>query len=158
MDIEVRGRTTGNASKLRSKIRIEAGSVTIRIDDDLNDPAWIEVELTSEQVCDIVSELSVLYLEERIALESEQGYVPVPDGPELPDIVDIVGEYIPLFAHGHSGSCPFHEDEDQSLRLSSQSGRFFCRSCEAIGDVADFVALYEKVDRDKAIERLMDRQ
>lgn len=56
MDIEVRGRTTGNASRLRSKVRIEPGSVTIRIDDHLNPPAWIEFELTTDQLDDLAEQ------------------------------------------------------------------------------------------------------
>lgn len=62
MDITVRGRTTGNASELRHQVKVGVDSVLIRIDDNLNDAAWIEVEFTPEQLADLNEELSMLYL------------------------------------------------------------------------------------------------
>ena len=62
---------------------------------------------------------------------------------EQTDIVQVIGERVPLDTHG-KGLCPFHEDTNPSLQVHREGQYFHCFGCGAGGDVFKFVELYEK--------------
>lgn len=64
------------------------------------------------------------------------------------DIVDIVGERIPLVARGKNffGVCPFHDDSNPSLCVSREKQIYTCFSCHATGNVFTFLMNYEHMD------------
>ena len=67
---------------------------------------------------------------------------------ENADIVQIVGQYVPLRKAGsrYLGLCPFHHDRSPSLNVTPQMGIYKCFACGAGGDVLKFVQEYEKLD------------
>ena len=64
------------------------------------------------------------------------------------DIVDIIGERIPLVARGKNyfGVCPFHDDSNPSLCVSREKQIYTCFSCHATGNVFTFLMNYEHMD------------
>lgn len=64
------------------------------------------------------------------------------------DIVDIVGERIPLVARGKNffGVCPFHDDSNPSMCVSREKQIYTCFSCHATGNVFTFLMNYEHLD------------
>ena len=64
------------------------------------------------------------------------------------DIVDIVGERIPLISRGKNyfGLCPFHDDDNPSLCVSREKQIYTCFSCHATGNVFTFLMNYEHKD------------
>lgn len=72
------------------------------------------------------------------------------------DIADIIGHYIPLKRVGHNCTClcPFHDDKNPSMSISSGKGLFHCFSCGAGGDAIKFVMDYEKLSYPEAVEKI----
>lgn len=64
------------------------------------------------------------------------------------DIVDIIGERIPLVARGKNffGVCPFHGDSNPSMCVSREKQIYTCFSCHATGNVFTFLMNYEHMD------------
>ncbi len=64
------------------------------------------------------------------------------------DIVDVVGQRIPLIARGKNyfGICPFHDDDNPSLCVSREKQIYTCFSCHATGNVFTFLMNYEHKD------------
>ena len=64
------------------------------------------------------------------------------------DIVDIIGERIPLVARGKNffGVCPFHDDSNPSMCVSREKQIYTCFSCHATGNVFTFLMNYEHMD------------
>ena len=75
------------------------------------------------------------------------------------DIVDIIGERIPLIARGKNlfGVCPFHEDSNPSMCVSRDRQIYTCWSCHATGNVYTFLMNYEHIDFKEALKYLGDR-
>lgn len=75
------------------------------------------------------------------------------------DILDVVSSYLPVVAAGrdHKAICPFHNDTRPSLQISRQYQNYRCWSCDAKGDVFDFVMKFEKVEFGEALRMLADR-
>lgn len=75
------------------------------------------------------------------------------------DIIDIVGERIPLIARGKNffGVCPFHDDSDPSLCVSRDKQIYTCFSCHATGNVFTFLMNYDHIDFKEALVYLGDR-
>ena len=75
------------------------------------------------------------------------------------DIVDIIGENIPLVARGKNlfGVCPFHDDSNPSMCVSRDKQIYTCFSCHATGNVFTFVMNYNHVDFKTALKMLGDR-
>ena len=75
------------------------------------------------------------------------------------DIVDIVGERIPLVAKGKNffGLCPFHDDRTPSLCVSRERQIYTCWSCHASGNVYSFLMNYEHMEFREALKYLGDR-
>jgi DNA primase catalytic core len=74
------------------------------------------------------------------------------------DIVRVIGSYgIELKKAGRDyvGLCPFHDDHHPSLRVTPGKGLFRCPSCQATGNVIQFVARKEGIgDREAAVKLL----
>lgn len=64
------------------------------------------------------------------------------------DIVDVIGERIPLVARGKNffGVCPFHDDSNPSMCVSREKQIYTCFSCHATGNVFTFLMNYEHMD------------
>lgn len=75
------------------------------------------------------------------------------------DIVDIIGERIPLTAKGKNffGVCPFHEDTNPSMSVSREKQIFRCFSCGASGNVFSFLMDYEHKSFKEVLKELGDR-
>ena len=75
------------------------------------------------------------------------------------DIVDIIGERIPLVARGKNyfGVCPFHDDSNPSLCVSREKQIYTCFSCHATGNVFTFLMNYEHIDFKEALHYLGEK-
>ncbi len=75
------------------------------------------------------------------------------------DIVDIIGERIPLVAKGKNFFCvcPFHDDTNPSMSVSREKQMYTCFSCHATGNVYTFLMNYEHMDFKQALKYLGDR-
>ena len=75
------------------------------------------------------------------------------------DIVDIIGERIPLTARGKNffGVCPFHDDTNPSMSVSREKQIYTCFSCHATGNVYTFLMEYEHMDFKEVLKYLGDR-
>ena len=75
------------------------------------------------------------------------------------DIVDIIGERIPLVAKGKNffGVCPFHDDRNPSMSVSREKQIYTCFSCHATGNVFTFLMNYEHIDFKEALKYLGDK-
>ncbi len=75
------------------------------------------------------------------------------------DIVDIIGERIPLVARGKNlfGVCPFHDDRSPSMCVSREKQIYTCFSCHATGNVFTFLMEYEHIDFKTALKELGDK-
>ena len=78
---------------------------------------------------------------------------------ENADIVQIIGQYVPLKKAGarYLGLCPFHHDRSPSLNVTPQMGIYKCFACGAGGDVLKFVQEYEKLDFLDALRAVASR-
>ena len=75
------------------------------------------------------------------------------------DIVDLIGEYVPLVQKGRNyfGVCPFHNDTNPSMSVSREKQIYKCFSCGASGNIFTFVKDYEHVDMRDALEILANK-
>ena len=75
------------------------------------------------------------------------------------DIVDIIGERIPLVARGKNffGVCPFHDDSNPSLCVSREKQIYTCFSCHATGNVYTFLMNYEHMDFKETLRYLGEK-
>ncbi len=75
------------------------------------------------------------------------------------DIVDIIGERIPLVARGKNffGVCPFHDDSNPSMSVSREKQIYTCFSCHATGNVFTFLMNYEHIDFKEALHYLGEK-
>ncbi len=75
------------------------------------------------------------------------------------DIVDIIGERIPLINKGKNffGVCPFHEDTNPSMSVSREKQIYRCFSCGASGNVFTFLMDYEHKEFKEVLKDLGDR-
>lgn len=75
------------------------------------------------------------------------------------DIVEVISEYIPLTKKGKNyfGICPFHDDTNPSMSVSSDKQIYKCFSCGASGNVITFVMDYEHLDFKNALSSLAKR-
>jgi DNA primase len=75
------------------------------------------------------------------------------------DIVDVIGEYLPLRKQGRTfkGLCPFHDDHTPSMTVDPQHQNFKCWACGKYGDVITFVQERERVEFLEALQILARR-
>jgi len=76
---------------------------------------------------------------------------------EIPEIkqrlsIETVLKHYGLKADRHGLiKCPFHEDQEPSLKIYSSTNTFNCFGCGAAGDVIEFIERYEKRGKHEAI-------
>lgn len=75
------------------------------------------------------------------------------------DIVDVIGERIPLVARGKNffGVCPFHDDSNPSMCVSREKQIYTCFSCHATGNVFTFLMNYDHLDFKEALHHLGEK-
>ena len=75
------------------------------------------------------------------------------------DIVEIIGDYIPLTQRGKNyfGICPFHQDHSPSMSVSREKQLFKCFSCGAAGNVFKFVSDYENISYYEAVAKVANK-
>lgn len=75
------------------------------------------------------------------------------------NIVDIIGEYIPLEQRGRNyfAVCPFHDDHNPSMSISPEKQIYTCFVCGAHGNVFNFIMDYEGVSFYDALKRIADK-
>lgn len=64
MDIDIKGRTSFKDGLFSSKITVHSNAVTIRIEDELNTVARIDIFLTIEQLCDMAQAANFKWMKE----------------------------------------------------------------------------------------------
>jgi len=69
------------------------------------------------------------------------------------DIVETVSQYLPLTKRGKNfwGLCPFHDDSNPSMSVSSERQIFKCFVCGAGGNVFTFIEKFEKISFVEAV-------
>lgn len=74
------------------------------------------------------------------------------------DIVDIMSRYISLNKKGnnYTALCPFHDDHDPSLSISTDKQIFKCFVCGTGGDVFGFVSKIEQISFPEAVYKVAD--
>ena len=75
------------------------------------------------------------------------------------DIVAVVESYgvqLKKVGRNHIGLCPFHADANPSLVVTQSKGLFRCPSCNAAGNVIQFVARKENISDKEAALKLLD--
>ena len=79
---------------------------------------------------------------------------------EASDIVEVIGEHIPLKRAGKDfkGLCPFHQEKTPSFMVSPSKGIFHCFGCGVGGDVFKFVMETERLSYPEAVERLAEKK
>ncbi len=76
------------------------------------------------------------------------------------DIVDIIGEYVPLVKEGknYKGFCPFHNDVNHpSFSVSREKQIYKCFSCPATGNVFTFLMEKESISFKEALKIVADK-
>lgn len=75
------------------------------------------------------------------------------------DIIDIIGERIPLVARGKNyfGVCPFHDDNNPSMCVSREKQIYTCFSCHATGNVYTFLMNYEHLEFKEVLKYLGEK-
>ena len=75
------------------------------------------------------------------------------------DIVEVIGERIPLVSHGKNyfGVCPFHDDTNPSMSVSRDKQIYKCFSCGASGNVFTFLMNYDHMSFNDALRYLGKR-
>lgn len=75
------------------------------------------------------------------------------------DIVDLIGEYIPLVQKGRNFFCvcPFHNDTNPSMSVSREKQIYKCFSCGASGNIFTFIKNYEQVEMGEALRILANK-
>ena len=70
------------------------------------------------------------------------------------NIVDIIRDYVSLTQKGKNyfGICPFHDDHNPSMSVSSEKQMYKCFVCGNSGNVFNFVMEYEKVSFVEAVK------
>jgi DNA primase len=75
------------------------------------------------------------------------------------DIVQVIGEYLPLKKSGtsHKAPCPFHHEKTPSFYVSAERQAWHCFGCGEGGDAFDFVMRLEGMDFKEALAHLAQK-
>ena len=75
------------------------------------------------------------------------------------DLVDVVGQYVPLKKAGRTfkGLCPFHTEKTPSFVVFPDTGHWHCFGCGEGGDAFSFLMKIENLTFPEALRRLADR-
>jgi DNA primase len=78
---------------------------------------------------------------------------------EAADIVEIVGEFVPLRRSGGTwrGACPFHGGKNPNFSVSPSHGSYHCFVCHESGDVFTFVRKRLGLDWPSAVKYIGDK-
>lgn len=78
---------------------------------------------------------------------------------ERNDLVEVVGEYLPLERRGRDyvGLCPFHAERTPSFSVSSEKQLFYCFGCGEGGDLFTFVMRKDGLNFPEAVVQLAER-
>ena len=73
-------------------------------------------------------------------------------------IKEIVERYVSLTKKGEDywGLCPFHNDNNASMSVSTRLDMFQCFSCKKAGNVFNFIANIEHISYGEAIHKLAE--
>lgn len=74
------------------------------------------------------------------------------------DIVDVIGEYLPLEKKGRNymALCPFHDDSHPSMSVSQDKQIFMCFVCGTGGNVFTFLQKYLKISYIEAVKKVAE--
>lgn len=74
------------------------------------------------------------------------------------NIVDVISKYIPVSKKGRNyvAVCPFHNDTNPSMQISTDKQIYKCFSCGAGGNVFTFVEEFEKISFIEAVKVVAD--
>ncbi len=72
------------------------------------------------------------------------------------NIVDVISSYISLTPRGKNyfGVCPFHDDNNPSMSVSSDKQIYKCFSCGATGTVFKFIMDYENITFNESVQKV----
>ena len=72
------------------------------------------------------------------------------------NIVDVLSSYINVTKKGRNyvALCPFHDDRNPSLMISSEKQIYKCFVCGAGGNAITFVRDFEKISIGEAVQKL----
>ncbi|MCE9607647.1 MAG: DNA primase [Planctomycetia bacterium] len=75
------------------------------------------------------------------------------------DIVELVGDYLPLRreGRGYKALCPWHDDTKPSLQVNAERQSFKCWVCDIGGDIFSFIMKMEGIDFPEAVQLLADK-
>lgn len=74
------------------------------------------------------------------------------------DIAEVIGSYLPLVKKGRNfyAVCPFHDDHDPSMTISTDKQIYKCFVCGNGGNVFTFVQNYENVSFPQAVKKVSE--
>ncbi len=74
------------------------------------------------------------------------------------DIVNVISSYLNVIKKGKNAIaiCPFHDDKNPSLNISSEKQIYKCFSCGEGGNAISFVKNYEHVPFDEAVRKVAE--
>ena len=74
------------------------------------------------------------------------------------NIVDVISSYINLTPKGKNyfGICPFHDDNNPSMSVSTDKQIYKCFSCGATGTVFKFIMDYENISFQEAVQKVAE--
>ena len=74
---------------------------------------------------------------------------------EKSDLYGVILKHTDLRRKGkvYVGSCPFHDDDKESLTVNTEEKKFYCSSCHAGGSVFKFIAMAEGCTLREAVKR-----
>lgn len=75
------------------------------------------------------------------------------------NIVDVIGEYLPLEQKGKNyfAICPFHDDHNPSMSISPEKQIYTCFVCGASGNVFNFIMNYENISFTEAVIKVAEK-
>lgn len=78
---------------------------------------------------------------------------------DVTDIVELVGDYLPLKVIGHEGKacCPFHKERSPSFTVNSDKQFYHCFGCGEHGDAIAFLMAHQNYEFMESVEYLAER-